>query len=288
MESANQIKEKLIKQYNLENLARYDQLFYIPVQARGDKIYKENKIKNYKYTKNTASCTITGTEKYNLSIKFDKENNITNMKCTCEHFKKGNNCKHLYALLLKSKLSNYYDVLKNLGEEKLLQYKNVFTACKKEFMDSKHNYGKLGREKIVEFIDCYKERILIKEKNLNEDMYLFKHLIIICEIQRDKQMMINDYNTIENLKQINNTSNVRPKTFSPKFHQTDHVSILGPIFFGIMKGLFSSISTESYSDYAFRELKEGNPEPYANLKGYLPDNIVEDYPIDFDDEDYYN
>lgn len=206
------------------------------------------------------------------------------MKCTCPYFKKGNNCKHLYTLLIKSKLSSYYDVLKQLEKEKITQAQNIFNSSVESFLDDIQECSEFPRERMVEFVNYYRQRIPIEEKKLDEDMSLFQHLQLISEIELTKQNMIDDYNSIKYLIRVRKTNRVSSK----KTNHTSSPSIIGSIFGGIIKGLFSATSTKSNSDYAISELKNGNPEPYVHEKGYLPDDIVEKYPIEFDDEDYYN
>ena len=114
------LKEKInkyIKKYRLVDYTKYDSYFDMDIQIKGDRVYKNNTISNFKYENNIASCKIKGTDIYDVKIEFDKEDNIINTYCTCPYFKNGNNCKHIYALLIKSKYEdNYYKLDKKLNK----------------------------------------------------------------------------------------------------------------------------------------------------------------------------
>ena len=42
---------------------------------------------------------------------------------------------------------------------------------------------------------------------------------------------------------------------------------------------------------AYKDLKQGNPDTYEGIKGYLDDDIIANYPVeeeDLEDDDYYS
>ena len=138
-------RNEYIEKYNIIDFARYDDLFDILVINKGYKLYKDNAIFDYTYKNNKASCNI---KDYDLSIEFDKDNNIINMNCSCPYYKKGNNCKHLYALLIESKMKDNYEKLNNIINNSLEEYIKTFKIIKKYFRWNLYKYSKEDQDKI--------------------------------------------------------------------------------------------------------------------------------------------
>ena len=97
-------QNKIVKESKIVNFSNYNKLFDELIIKRGDKLFKDGKIKQLKISNHKYSCTIEGTQVYSLFIEFDEYDNINNMECSCPYYEKGNNCKHLYTLLIEEKL----------------------------------------------------------------------------------------------------------------------------------------------------------------------------------------
>ncbi len=94
-----ELKDKL----GLFDIDVYDEMFENKIKPRGQKYFADRKLENAQNKDNVWSCEVIGTEKYDVSIKFD-EDKIIETNCTCPYHKEDNkNCKHIYALLIKAK-----------------------------------------------------------------------------------------------------------------------------------------------------------------------------------------
>lgn len=292
MKNDKSIKEKkYIKKYNLIDFIRYDSLFDMDIRIKGDKVYKSNSISNYSFKNNIAYCKLKGTEIYDVSIEFDKKDNIIKTNCTCPYFKKGNNCKHLYALLIKSKLESNYDKLINIQNKVFYQYSNLLNSMIEYFNNNIQCYTKSGIEKINNFISHYRdERIPRFKKILSYDLNQIGYLSTIIEIQEEKKTMFNKYREfiVEE-----NEQNYQNFSYEPITHKKRKKFGVGKILYGIVSGFIKGATSDKESkkqmDYAIKELENGNPEPYVNLTDYIDDDIIDKmYPIEQEDEDDYD
>ena len=197
----NNYKNEIMKQYKITDFEKYNENFDIEIIIRGDNLYKEDKISNLKIIDNKYSCKIQGTEKYNLSIEFDQDNNIQNMKCSCPYFEKGNNCKHLYALLIEAKLKDNYPILIKLRNDKFLEFKNNFNSYKKYFYKNTNKYTSSDIDKITHFIDYY-ENARIPRYNIltSRESTQNGYFNIICELESELNEMKTNFLKL-NLKQ---------------------------------------------------------------------------------------
>ena len=75
-----------------------EKIFLEHIAQRGYEYYKENKVKNIALNKNSIKGQVKGNKIYDVEIEIINDN-IENIKCSCEHFKEGNKCKHLAATM---------------------------------------------------------------------------------------------------------------------------------------------------------------------------------------------
>ena len=293
-------KEKeYIKKYNLIDFMKYDSYFNIEIRIRGDRVYKNNKIKDYSYDKNIASCKIEGTEIYDVSIEFDNKNNIINTHCTCPYCEKGNNCKHMYALLIKSKLEDNYEKLVNIQKKSFEEYLNIFKNCKEYFKDNIKKYSKSGIEEINNFISYYENnRIsrfnIILNRNLNQIGYL----CTIIEVQEGKQRMVEDFKKVRELEleyeiEEDNVVTNNRTSLSDKIYRNRRKIYFGSFLYGLVKGFKNATSgkgkKKNYSDYSEKEMDDYGLEEWQKEEvrqgNYDPWNFDEhDY---LEEDDYY-
>lgn len=84
----------------LDFTTKYDHLFLDNIRERGLIYYRFNKINNYCENDNQCNCNIIGANNYNVTLEIN-DGDITG-SCTCPYYLDNNdNCKHIYALLLK-------------------------------------------------------------------------------------------------------------------------------------------------------------------------------------------
>lgn len=90
---------------NYFNIGKYDSLFFKKVIERGIMIFLSDNISSTIKRDNTYSCKVKGSNLYDVSITFNKEKTdiIDSATCSCPFAKENNYCKHMYALLLKTK-----------------------------------------------------------------------------------------------------------------------------------------------------------------------------------------
>ena len=268
----NNYKNEIMRQYKITDFEKYNENFDIEIIIRGDNLYKEDKISNLKIIDNKYSCKIQGTEKYNLSIEFDQDNNIQNMKCSCPYFEKGNNCKHLYALLIEAKLKDNYPILIKLRNDKFLEFKNNFNSYKKYFYKNTNKYTSSDIDKITHFIDYY-ENARIPRYNIltSRESTQNGYLNIICELESELNEMKTNF-----LKLKSNEQEV-VKTKS----KTKTSGLMFGILSGIIKGLSSKspqqLREEEIKKMALDEFDKGNPEPYISEYNELEDYMFQDY-----------
>ena len=296
-------KEKeYIEDYNLIDFIKYNSLFKEKIRARGDKVFKSDSILDYSFENNRATCKISGTDTYELSIKFDKNDNITKMSCTCPYYKKGNNCKHLYALLIKAKLEDNYDKLIGLQSRKLIEYSSLLDRCSDYFEENIIKYSSEDINNINKFLSYYKDyRIPTLNKMISKDSSQEKYLQNVIKVQEEKQDIIDWFNKIKsnekkveyyNTNDTSDTNNVRHKKVNKSNHKSNALLYLGSILRGLCDGLSSKSEEEERKrkhENAIRELEKGNPEDYVDLYGYIDDYVIDkQYPIEQEDEDEYD
>ena len=303
-----QKQKEYIKKYDLIDFTKYDSYFDIRVRLKGDNVYKSYDISDYTYENNKASCKMKGTEIYDVSIEFDNKDNIKKTYCTCPYCKKGNNCKHLYALLIKSKLESNYDKLINIRNKVYDEYLNVFNSCYNYFKDNIKKYSKEDIVDINFFLSYYQEKRIPRIKTLmTHNFNQYSYLMNIIEIQEEKERIVKSFKEIKahenqveyqyNYEEYNQPETMSYNTVKKQKKKRPHshvgLTLFGALLSGLANGLVeASNNKKTYNkemDYAMKELELGNPEPYVNLTDYIDDKIIEaQYPIEQEDEDDYN
>lgn len=287
-----QKEKEYIKKYDLIDYTKYDSYFDIRVRMKGDNVYKNYDILGYTYENNKASCKMKGTEIYDVSIEFDNKDNIKKTNCTCPYCKKGNNCKHIYALLIKSKLESNFNKLINIRNKVYDEYLNVFNSCYNYFKENVSKYSKDDIEDINKFLLYYQEKRIPRIKTImSYELNQTGYLNTIIEIQEEKERIVNAFKEIKTNE--NQIINVLVKLKKRKRHSQTGLTLLGALLSGFAGGLVEASSNKkAYNkemDYAMRELEHGNPEPYVNLTDYIDDKIIDaQYPIEQEDEDDYD
>lgn len=274
----NNYKNEIMKQYKITDFEKYNENFDIEIIIRGDNLYKEDKISNLKVIDNKYSCKIQGTEKYNLSIEFDQDNNIKNMKCSCPYFEKGNNCKHLYALLIEAKLKDNYPILIKLRNDKFLEFKNNFNSYKRYFYKNTNKYTSSDIDKIAHFIDYY-ENARIPRYNVltSRESTQNGYFNVICELESELNEMKTNFLKLKS----NEQEVVKTKT------KTKTSGLMFGFLSGIIKGLSSKspqqLREEEIKKMALDEFDKGNPEPYISEYNELEDYMFQDYDMSEND-----
>lgn len=121
---------------------KYESLFSIQIRHRGEEYSGLGKVQNLNIDNDIYSCQVLGQKQYDVSITFDKSDNIKSASCTCPYYSKYNSyCKHIYALLYQEKIKDNKPVI----------YNNIMRTIKcSETMLKRHN---------IENSDEYRESI---------------------------------------------------------------------------------------------------------------------------------
>ena len=142
----------LKKKLKVFDMDIYNNYFEDIIKERGERYYNRNKIKDYKKDNNTYNAIVIGEKEYKVSLVLDKDN-IEDAKCTCPHFKKGNYCKHIYALLYKIKASSNKNKIKDAIYELNDTVKKMVEESRK-YVDS-HTFKDSVLDEYEAYIDSY-------------------------------------------------------------------------------------------------------------------------------------
>ena len=208
-------KENIIKKLNLFNMDIYDDMFSPQIRKRGEEYYEEDKVKYFKQNNNKYTCRITGTYTYKVSISFNNENDnvIDNATCTCPYHKdNNNNCKHIYALLLKIKcepnnkiilneirknVKGILEMTENATSSIGKNLKNYDVRCVKQFTEKAPVCLEIIKEIETYSLECNSEKALIeylinllKIKSKMQDY-------IKCILNSEKESLSNEEKSID-------------------------------------------------------------------------------------------
>ena len=171
----------------LFDIEKYSNSFEPQIKFRGQKYYAENRVENVNKTGELWKCDVVGTERYNVSIKFEKDE-IVESNCNCPYYKKDNqNCKHIYALLIKAKceenlskileaITDYSKRMTNLVKEETEYIKNNQKALK---LDSSE-FASVNSE-INDFVVKLTNSSKMMEKNKYNESVLLDILVSLIE-----------------------------------------------------------------------------------------------------------
>lgn len=157
----------------------FDDYFDEHTKWRGYDYYKKGRVNNIKVHNNIYTAIVTGTKNYNVSFKYEY-GDITDMKCSCPSFEKGNKCKHLYAFVFakfgkevtieRPTISEVFNTNEDNDEEIPVKEKNhhhitlleilqgLFGAAKEiksEFNENRYDPKEKERQKLEDEMDNY-------------------------------------------------------------------------------------------------------------------------------------
>lgn len=174
------------------NLGIYDKLFSDKIIERGIEIYLSDKIIDLNQENNIYSCIIKGTKEYEVKVSFKSNSDeVDQISCTCPFAQEGNNCKHMYALLLKIKCNYNLNKIEKTIKKELKDLKNNIKVNDREYI--KYKYRKENRIEIELFnnyIKSLKNRIIIIENKIKSKENIIDSIIIIKDILKEKNSII--------------------------------------------------------------------------------------------------
>ena len=174
------------------NIGIYDNLFFDKIIERGIEIYLSDKIFDIKQKDNIYTCKIEGSEIYDISISFKKNSDeIDKMYCTCPFAQEGNNCKHIYALLLKLKCNYDLNKIEKTIKKELKELKNNIKVNDNEYI--KYKYRKENRLEIELFnnyIKSLKNRVAIIKTKYKSKINIVNSIIILKDILKEQNGII--------------------------------------------------------------------------------------------------
>ena len=187
--SYNKQKEdysKLIEQKKEDVLETpYDNLFEKKIIYRGRNYYLEGNVNVCCYNNLECNAVVSGSQDYEVNIKFDKHNTMKNASCTCPYYQENNlYCKHIYATLLKccKKEKSITDTSQSKYSllEQILEYcdkiENLIDEVEAEYITVENEDEEL-ESLYYEIIEYRDDVDLYRNKNFSDvDIYLVKTL----------------------------------------------------------------------------------------------------------------
>lgn len=286
----NKLTEKEIKEeLKVFDRSVYDDYFKPQIRNRGEKYYLDNKIFDFKQEENRFSCKVNGTENYDTTIIFNKENDsiIESATCSCPYFKdKQDYCKHIYALTLKAKgdknnqiiiteIKNYMNGIKDALNNANDYIKNNALSFED---NSRNSYFEYANNTSIK-IDNYNKQIIKYKDNEETLMDILKQLMDLSEeLSRKIRITINN-------KRKNPTSTITPTT-KPQKKSSVGTALVG---LALLDSLNSSREQEDIDEDLETEMNAYNLEEWqkdlVRQGHYNPWNFEEDG--DLEEDDYY-
>ena len=81
------------------DLGDWHELFSDRIYERGLAYYEDEVVHDIERTKNKITAAVDGSDTYTVTL-YVKDDAVYNMTCTCPYAAKGENCKHMAAVLL--------------------------------------------------------------------------------------------------------------------------------------------------------------------------------------------
>lgn len=287
------IKEKRIKEIKKElslfNYEMYKNMFEPKIMYRGERYFLSGKVKNIKSNNNEYTAIVSGTNDYNVLLRFDG-NKIDFMSCECEHYKSGNNCKHIYSLIVAIKYPYDYKKICNYCEDLVSRYKLKYDKCNNTYMKKMNIYS-----------DSFKDNVFFSWKNnCDSTVKRLDNLLEKCDSINSKVSLatyIEDcLNYLDdNIEKLN--KNIEYEKKEKKVSYSSNVSKtagFASLFFGLFKGIINGLLSPSPNQlredemdkWAKEEAKNGNYEPYVAQFGFIEDNMELYDDEDFNDSEY--
>lgn len=86
--------------------ASWKDIFEPWILARGRKYFEEERVNQITQDGNLILATVSGTDEYRVELELPG-GSVDYMSCSCPHFRNGNNCKHIAAVLLEIEAGEY-------------------------------------------------------------------------------------------------------------------------------------------------------------------------------------
>ena len=92
-------------------------MFSDRILERGREYYFAGAVRNLKMTKDGFTAEVEGSETYQVEIHLDNEKNVEYMGCSCPYARKGNECKHMAAVLYSAYGADNCGILNEVEKE---------------------------------------------------------------------------------------------------------------------------------------------------------------------------
>ena len=297
-----------VQELRLVDKKVYDEYFLPQIRVRGQKYYRDNKVKIIASDDATYKGIVYGTDTYNVSLTFDKNNLIKEASCTCPYFvDSGKYCKHLYALLLDAKFTDNSDKVFNRASKFINDYIDYINYVQ-DYIDMHKTKLNISNELVTQFTDYiiqYKKEAKDYYKKLtdyNDKNYTLTLLSIFRDVVNSQNRFIDKVNRF--IEKYSVEALARLKSLNLDNNEVSYVDSYNPPpsinrspanskssgNLGILAGLLLDNNDDSndVDEDLEREMKMYNLDDWQKeevRKGhYSPYNFEED---DSDDEDDY-
>lgn len=234
------------------NMKSYDDLFSEKTLVDGLEVYLLYKIYDLKNIKNRFSCKMKETDIYEVSVVFKDNDDIDKMVCTCPFAKKGNNCKHMYAFLLKLKGNYNLEIIRKEVVNGIDELTQIFNDFEKDLKLLKKKHPKYNKdiECVTNQINCYRltySKIVEKSKKNINKILLLKDIIML---KKDLYSRIKNFNEYIELNMSINSKN---REF---YHSSNRVEKSPSLFKLFLNLLFSVNKEQEKRDEEYEEEKQ--------------------------------
>jgi len=181
--------------YNKIFYTNYDYLFLERIKERGIQYCNCDKVKNYHINGNKITATVSGSEKYNVSIELLNDKKI-NVKCECPYHKDTNiYCKHVYALLIYSQKQNIHEKYIEILNHNIKRIKDIIETIKQIRKDNIDYLYNFQNKYIKDLIENTENKINEFEEEIKTSNRF--RIIFLAKISYFKlNYIIKDYNEI--------------------------------------------------------------------------------------------
>ncbi len=285
----NKLTEKEIKEeLKVFDISVYDNYFQPQIRNRGEKYYLNNKISDFKQNENKYSCKVDGTEIYNTTVTFDKENDniVESATCTCPYFEdKQEYCKHIYALILKAKGDKNNQILISEIQNYIKGIKEALNNANDYIKNNALSFEDKVRNSYFEYannvsiqIDNFNKQVINSKNEEDILMDILKQLMNLSE-ELSRKIRI----TINSKKTPSSTAQYVPKT---KKQSSVGSALIG---LALLDSLNSSKEDDDIDEELETEMNAYNLEDWqkdlVRQGRYNPWNFEEDGELE--EDDYY-
>ncbi|NUM58630.1 MAG: DEAD/DEAH box helicase [Bdellovibrionaceae bacterium] len=241
------------------------------VRSKGYSFYIRKQFKLTEINANDVTSEVYGVHKYNVNLKLDSTQKVIKFECTCNHFKQGFNCPHIWASLLaveknakaedfSSKAFFFYD--EKMKEESQIKESAAIQA--KDIKNSQEPYWKRSLDKAK---DTFQSKKVISEFRAPQNEFLKKgfYILDIPSSLSYRQLVL--HFRIQERKYNGEFGLLKKSDLNqekiPFFESHDEQEILWDLIGRVEKNYFSKSQSASFNEFLI------NPDQSESIIGRI-------------------